>query len=136
MSKKTDERTTPDSLFNKLNEEFNFKYDLAATDENHKLSLYYTKENSAFKYKWVDTNFLNCPYSEIWTWVNKANQSIGKTVMVLPCDTSTGWFHDFIWDESKQECRPNVSIRHYRGRFKFNKYSTSPKFATIVVIFN
>lgn len=44
MSSKTPEWATPQDFFDKLDQEFHFDLDIAANDENHKCSKYYTKE--------------------------------------------------------------------------------------------
>jgi phage N-6-adenine-methyltransferase len=136
MSKKTDERSTSDSAFLPLHEEFNFEIDLAASHENHKLPRYYTKENSAFNYLWNERCFLNPPFSNLYRWVEYASESTGLIVCILPCDTSTKWFHDFIWDKRIHKTRPDVSLRLPQGRYRFGKWRSSPKFATIIAIFN
>ncbi len=59
-SEKHDWRT-PKELFDRLNEEFGFEYDLAASDENHLCPSYYTKENSALNYLWFGSCFCNPP---------------------------------------------------------------------------
>lgn len=136
MSKSTDERSTPDILFNQLHEEFRFQIDLAATPQNAKLPQFYSKEDSAFRHAWDGRGFCNPPYSELYAWVGYADKQSGLTVMVLPCDTSTRWFHDFIWDGVMHCCRPKWNIRFPKGRFRFGKYTTSPQFATIIGIHN
>lgn len=135
MSKLSDERSTPNELFNILDREFHFDIDLAASIDNHKLPVYYDKENSAFLYNWIGSCFLNPPYSSIYEWLEYASQQSKSTlVIILPCDTSTKWFHDFLWDESLHKHRLGIELRFPKGRFKFGKYKTSPKFATIIAI--
>jgi len=136
MSQRTDERATPQILFDELNNEFHFEIDLAANHENALLPLYYTKENSAFDYFWNTNSFLNPPYSELYNWLEYASKQRGLIVVILPCDTSTKWFHDFLWDKTKHTTRKGIQLRFPKGRFKFGKYTTSPKFATIIAIFN
>ena len=133
MSKKTDERPTPDDLFNSLNEEFKFNTDLAASDLLHKLPNYFTKQNSAFKYNWISNNFCNPPYSEIYKWLEYGSKQHALTVYILPCDTSPAWFHDFVWDKELHKPRLNIQLRLPRGRYKFGN-TQSPKFATIIVV--
>lgn len=141
MSKKTDERTTPSILFDPLHAEFNFEIDLAATHENTKLPKYYSRDNSAFNHSWNERCFCNPPYSQLHNWVGRAYNESRElrdmvVVMILPCDTSTKWFHDFIWNEKLHETRTAVQLRFPKGRFKFGKYTTSPQFATMIAIFN
>ena len=133
MSKKSDERETPNELFEELHKEFNFQYDLAASDNLHKLPNYFTKENSAFKYNWIGNNFCNPPYSDIKPWLYYATKQKALTVFILPCDTSTGWFHNYLWDKKLHCPRINVHLRFPQGRYKFSNIN-SPKFATIIAI--
>ncbi len=134
---KTDERSTPLELFKMLDDEFHFNIDLAATEQNALCKNYYTKEYSAFQYDWVhpESHFCNPPYSDIFPWVAKAISSTGLIVMILPCDTSTKWF-TLLWDRKLHKTHDNVQLRFPEGRFKFGKYTTSPKFATIIAIIN
>ncbi len=56
-----------------------------------------------------------------------AEQKKGKlTVMLLPVDTSTGWFHDLIM--------PNAEIRWLRGRLKLDN-GKHPVYASFLAIF-
>lgn len=134
MSKRTDERPTPDSLFLPLHAEFGFEYDLAASDILHKLSNYYTKQNSAFKYKWTGSNFCNPPYSNIGPWLKYGLKQKALIVYILPCDTSTRWFHDYLWDGINHKPRNNIQLRFPLGRYNFDGSNNSPKFATIIAI--
>ena len=133
MSKSSDERETPNDLFIPLFREFHFERDLAASDELHKLTTYYTKENSAFKYQWTGSNFCNPPYSDIKPWLRYATQQKALVVFILPCDTSTQWFHKYLWDKINHKPRTNVQLRFPEGRYKFSN-TNSPKFATIIAI--
>ena len=50
-SKKQD-WVTPDWLFNKLDREFHFGLDAAASDLNHKCEKYFTEADDGLKQKW------------------------------------------------------------------------------------
>lgn len=66
---------TPQDFFDKLNEEFNFVLDAAATDKTAKCSLYYTPETDGLSQSWDcgGAVFCNPPYGrEIGKWVQKA----------------------------------------------------------------
>lgn len=43
---------TPQTLFDELNEEFNFTLDAAASDDNHKCPKYFTAQNSGLEQDW------------------------------------------------------------------------------------
>ena len=48
----SEEWGTPQGLFNRLNKEFNFTFDICASKENAKCPKYYTKEEDALKQEW------------------------------------------------------------------------------------
>lgn len=48
----SDEWNTPQAFFDSLDAEFNFDLDAAASDDNHKCMLYYTKEQNGLKQEW------------------------------------------------------------------------------------
>jgi len=72
FSSKSDEWTTPQYLYDALNEEFNFTLDVCATASNHKMSNYYTQSDSGLQKQWHGTCFMNPPYSEVKLWIKKA----------------------------------------------------------------
>lgn len=83
---------TPPWLFAWLDERFEFDVDLAADDENALCGVYYTRETNALSERWhvpgiAHRGFLNCPYSDIDQWVDKAVHEQARgflTVMVMP----------------------------------------------------
>ncbi len=63
FSSKSNEWTTPQYLFDELNDEFNFTLDPCATDENAKCSKYFTIEDDGLSKDWSnDVVFMNPPY--------------------------------------------------------------------------
>src|ERR1035437_122485 len=99
-SKKQD-WTTPRTLFDKLNNEFHFEWDLAASKENALCSNYYTKELNGLNQEWLSAScFINPPFgdsgSKLSDWVKKAYVSTQaninlKVVMLIPARTNTKW---------------------------------------------
>lgn len=92
---------TPPELFAGINAEFRFCGDVAASADNALHHCYLTEKKDALKADWIKHfggGFVWCnpPYSSITPWVEKANQEcingIG-TVMLVPADTSVGWFN-------------------------------------------
>lgn len=81
---------TPRWLFSWLNERFAFDVDLAADESNALCAYFCTEESDALSRPWRGVwsrGFLNCPYSKIDPWVDKAihEQMHGfLTVMVFP----------------------------------------------------
>lgn len=68
---------TPQDFFDKLNEEFAFVLDAAATDKTAKCGLYYTPETDGLSQSWDRGGavFCNPPYGrEIGKWVQKAHE--------------------------------------------------------------
>ncbi|MFA5186632.1 MAG: DNA N-6-adenine-methyltransferase [Patescibacteria group bacterium] len=120
---------TPDDLFHELDAEFHFDLDPAATDENAKCEVYFTKEMDGLSLPWEGfTVFCNPPYGrELPKWVKKAAGEKALTVMLIPARTDTSYFHDYILGKAE--------IRFLRGRLKFSGQSNSAPFPSMVVIF-
>ena len=133
FSSKTDLWETPQDLFDKLNNEFQFTLDVCATPENAKCDKFYTKEQDGLKHPWKGTVWCNPPYGRgIGQWVRSAlfaSVSGSTVVMLLPARTDTKWFHDYIYK------RNNVEIRFIRGRLKFGGSKNSAPFPSMVVVF-
>ena len=75
LSSKKMDWCTPQDFFDKLNAEFGFVLDPAATDKTAKCSLYYTPETDGLSQSWDRGGAVFCkpPYGrEIGKWVKKA----------------------------------------------------------------
>lgn len=129
FSSATDEWSTPQDVFDKLNDEFSFTLDPCANDTNHKCKKYFTKTENGLLQDWDDEIvFCNPPYGrEIGKWVKKAAESKATVVMLLPARTDTKWFHDYIYEKAE--------IRFIKGRLKFGEAQNSAPFPSMVVIF-
>jgi site-specific DNA-methyltransferase (adenine-specific) len=135
FSSKTPEWSTPQTLFDELDKEFNFTLDPCATPENAKCKKFFTKEHDGLKQSWRnEIVFCNPPYGrEIGKWVEKAfmtNQlNLGDIpiVMLLPARTDTKYFHDYIYGKSE--------IRFIKGRLKFGDSRNSAPFPSMIVVF-
>ena len=129
FSSATDEWSTPQDVFDKLNGEFSFTLDPCANDTNHKCKKYFTKTENGLLQDWDDEIvFCNPPYGrEIGKWVKKAAESKATVVMLLPARTDTKWFHDYIYEKAE--------IRFIKGRLKFGEAQNSAPFPSMVVIF-
>lgn len=106
---------TPKEVFNKLNEEFNFICDVAASNENSLCDQFIgEKEDSLGEHRWLSSNWCNPPYSNITPWVEKSveQHQQGKTiVMLVPADTSVKWFK-LAYDSCNE-------VRFISGRISF-----------------
>ncbi|MDQ7226961.1 DNA N-6-adenine-methyltransferase [Staphylococcus haemolyticus] len=133
FSSKSNEWTTPQYLFDELNEEFNFTLDPCATDENAKCSKYFTIEDDGLSKDWSnDVVFMNPPYGrEIKKWIKKAYEESlnGATVVCLiSARTDTTYWHDFIFDKADD-------IKFLKGRLKFGNSKNSAPFPSAIVIY-
>ena len=63
FSSKTDNWSTPQDFYNKLNDEFQFTLDPCASNENAKCKKYYTEEENGLIQDWSnEVVFCNPPY--------------------------------------------------------------------------
>ena len=134
FSSNTDLWATPQSFYDKLNDEFRFNLDPCATPENAKCEKYFTKEVNGLTQNWGGYNvFCNPPYGrELSKWVKKAYEESLKpnttVVMLIPARTDTKYFHEYIYHKAKE-------IRFLKGRLKFGDSKNSAPFPSMVVIF-
>ncbi len=101
---------TPPALFAALDAEFCFQLDAAAAPHNALCRRFITAEQNTLETPWADYLnvpgyvWLNPPYSDITPFVKKAaaesSNQIG-TVMLVPADTSVGWFKEAIQTASE-----------------------------------
>lgn len=123
FSSLTDEWRTPQSLFDKLDKEFNFDSDpCPMKDKPLKLGLK----------NWNKSVFINPPYSKISIWVSGAYDyskfpTVKVVVMLIPSRTDTRWWHDYVMKASE--------IRFIKGRLKFSGYKNSAPFPSAIIIF-
>lgn len=109
---------TPGELFDRIDEEFGFTLDVAASAENRKVEAFISAEQDAMAVPWGrNVCWLNPPYGRghrLSAWVRKAyEESLNgtTTVMLIPARTNTNWFHDY--------CLAHGEVRFVRGRPKF-----------------
>jgi len=104
---------TPKEIWNELIKEFKFTVDACASDKNHLVDKYWTKENSALDKNW-DNEIVYChPMydTKIPKFVEKAFKHKCLTVFLLPASTNSQYFHKFFWDNKKCKSRSNVQIK-------------------------
>jgi site-specific DNA-methyltransferase (adenine-specific) len=137
---KNEWRTPPD-LFTKLDDEFSFTVDAAATAENALCDRYWTKADNGLYQSWAgESVYFNPPYGRdlLTAWTEKAFWETWQpqdfcevAVGLLPADrTEQAWLHDYVL--------PRAEIRWIRGRIKFlmpdgGHYST-PTFGSMICI--
>lgn len=102
-------RTQP-ALFASLDAEFCFQLDAAAAPHNALCRKFITAEQNTLQTPWADYLnvpgyvWLNPPYSDITPFVKKAAAESANqigTVMLVPADTSVGWFKEAIQTASE-----------------------------------
>jgi phage N-6-adenine-methyltransferase len=137
-----DEWQTPGWLFDKLNGEFHFELDAAATWENKKCKFAFNKfEADALLSDWLyvaDCFWLNPPYSKIAAFMQKAYEESlkGATVVCLiPARTDTRYWHEY--------CMKASEARFIKQRVKFTNPAAPPDlklssatFPSAVIIFD
>ena len=131
FTRKSDEWSNPDYVFDSLDKEFHFTLDPCATEEIHKCIRYFTIEKNGLEKDWGgEVVFCNPPYSQIKKWVEKGYREGIKdntiVVMLIPARTDTRWFHNFILHRSE--------VRFIAGRIKFGEAKYNAPFPCMVVI--
>lgn len=111
-SARHDWRTPPD-LFAKLDQEFGFTLDAAASDENALCNQYYTEAEDGLAQDFGrETVWINPPYGRaVAAWVEKgwtASRQGATVVMLVPARTDTAWWHRWVMQADE--------IRFLRGR--------------------
>lgn len=132
FSSKSDEWSTPQDLFDKLNAIHKFNLDVCATKENAKCERFYTKQTDALTVNWRNNIcWMNPPYGrEIGKWMKKAYAASclgAKVVCLVPARTDTAWWHDYA---------VYGKIEFLRGRLKFGGHKNSAPFPSAIVIFD
>lgn len=134
-----DNYTTPPEIFDPLDAVYHFKYDIAAAHDNHRCAKYFTKEDDALSIKWPKNVPLWCnpPYSKegglLIEWLKKAlRESLegSTTVLLLPADTSTKWFHDHVLGSGSVYKFTKRRIRFFLDGVR----QGSPKFGSLVMV--
>ena len=131
FSSASEEWSTPQDFFDKLNEEFHFTLDVCATKENAKCKEYFTKEDNGLLKAWWGVVWCNPPYgrSAIPKWCRKAytESEHCTVVMLVPSRTDTQWFHDLVYGKAE--------IRFVKGRIKFGGSKNNAPFPSMIVVY-
>jgi len=129
--------TTPKSLFAKLDAEFHFTTDLAASPDNALCVRYYTSADDGLAQPWTGTCWCNPPYgdrqSKMVDWIKRAwelsqsDESL-TVVMLVPARTNTRWFHRY--------CMTAAEVRFICGRPKFGDSAHGLPQPLVLVVFH
>lgn len=112
---RSDEWITPRPLFHRLNREFRFTLDAAATSRTARVRPYISRYS--LTRPWRGRVWCNPPYSDgVEAWVRKAAASVREgaevVVVLVPVDTSTKWWHEVVMRRASE-------VRFVRGRLSF-----------------
>ena len=124
---------TPQDLFDKLNEIFNFNLDSCAETDTTKCLNFYTKEDDALTKDWKGVVWCNPPYGREQTKfvlkVYEASVKHNSTVVVLiPARPDTKLWQNIIFPNANQIC-------FIKGRLKFGGAKESAPFPSALVVF-
>ena len=133
FSSKTDNWATPQSFYDRLNDEFMFTLDPCADKDNSKCARYFTKEDDGLVQDWAGERvFMNPPYGRvIGDWIRKAYEESLKDALVvalIPARTDTRYWHDYVMRAKE--------IRLVKGRLKFGDGRNSAPFPSAVVVWD
>jgi len=134
VSSKNNEWATPQDLFDRLNDEFHFTLDVAATHENAKCRNHFTIEDDGLKQDWgQNVCWMNPPYGgNTGKWIAKAwlaGRKGATVVCLIVSSTDRSYWHDYIFPYAYE-------IRFIRGRLKFGMATSTAPFASALVVFN
>lgn len=125
-----DDKPTPQHLFDRLNREFGFTIDVAASADNAKCARFYDRAQDALRLPWTGVVWCNPPYGAgLGKWVQKGHDEAKNgsvVVMLLPASTDTIWFHRYCL---------RAEIRFIKGRLRFGNTDGTAPFGSMVVIF-
>ena len=105
---------TPTIIWEQLSNEFYFTVDACASDKNHLLPRYWTKETDALEQCWDNETIYCHPMFDIRIpkFVEKGcTASNSLCVFLLPSSTNSVYFHKWFWDADLHRPKKNVEIR-------------------------
>lgn len=107
---------TPERFFAKLDAEFHFTLDAAASRANAKCERFFTSDDDGLGRDWGhDVVWCNPPFGRgLREWTRKAweaSRSGALVVLLVPSATDMDWWHDYILEADE--------VRFIRGRMSF-----------------
>lgn len=115
----SDEWSVPRQVFDPLNEQHDFTVDAAASPDNTKCECFWSREDNGLEQDWTGERvWCAPPRREASAWVEKAAVSECLTVMVLPADTGSKWFHRYVWEEEASQPKQDVLVRILPDKIK------------------
>ena len=104
---------TPRIIWEKLSKEFDFTIDACASDKNHLVDRYWTKEQDAIKQDWNNEVIYCHPMFDQHTpkFIKKGIESNSLCVFLLPASTNAKYFHDYLWCSYNHKPKENIEVR-------------------------
>ena len=138
-SSKKDDWETPQWLFDALNQQYDFTFDLCASEDNAKLPRFCQDVQSGMltDLNWADTIpidwakevfFCNPPYGRQLPSVLSAIPNEARGVFLLPARTGSKWWHELV--------KKADWVYYIRGRLKFEGAEHSAPFDSALVGLN
>ena len=124
---------TPEYLFRRLSQIFNFTVDVCALPENAKCERFYTPDDDGLSMPWGGGVWCNPPYGkDISAWVQKAWEESRKdyndfVLMLIPARTDTRWWWDWVKDKA--------TLFWIKGRVKFGEHSIGAPFPSVLALY-
>ena len=124
---------TPQDLFDRLNDIFNFNLDACAEDDTAKVKKYFTIDDDALIQDWIGSVWCNPPYnSEQIKFIEKAlNESLkhkSTVVLLIPARPETKVCQNLIFKNASQIC-------FIKGRLKFGNSKHNAPFPSALIVF-
>ena len=123
---------TPRDFFDRLDAEFAFDLDAAASADNALCSRHYTEIEDGLRREWTGSVWCNLPYGRtIGAWVAKGRRSAESgsaevVVMLIPARTDTAYWHEHVMRADE--------VRLVAGRLRFSGADQAP-FPCAVIVF-
>lgn len=104
---------TPQALYDRLDAEFGFTIDAAASSANALAGWYWDEEADGLLQDWNDeVVWCNPPFSQGQRWVRKAASSRGTAALLIPASIDTRWWYDDVLATAHE-------VRFILGRIRF-----------------
>lgn len=125
FGKKSDSNATPKWLYDTLDKEFQFTFDPCPLEPTF----------NGLEVPWKESNFVNPPFSDIGTWVEKAvhehfkkEGATGKSVFLIPFRPHTKYWR-MVFDYSSE-------VRVLTEQIRFDGYDTKLPLTLCLVVFS
>ena len=124
---------TPEYLFRRLSQIFNFTVDVCALPENAKCERFYTPDDDGLSMPWGGGGWCKPPEGrDVAGWRRKAWEEARKdyndfVLMLIPARTDTRWWWDWVKDKA--------TLFWIKGRVKFGEHSVGAPFPSVLALY-